>query len=295
MAEYGQKKFRKDTNMKPVRKIIGIGQDFLKEISRDRVSTYAAEAAFFTFLSFLPFLMIGLSVVHLTPLTEADVLREVTALLPDAIDALAVVIISEVYGKSTTILSISVIVAVWSASRGIMALRNGLNSVYDVKETRNYFLERFRAMVYVVCFVVVLLLVLGLLVFGNGFQHFLEKNVPKLLEFHFPIWLIRTLVTLVLLTVFFAVMYKFLPNRKAKLRKQWKGAIFSSLGWFLYSYGFSFYVRYFSRISYTYGSLSTIIIAMLWLYFCMYILFIGAEINAFRWEKRGNRLNYKKS
>lgn len=281
--------------MKPIGKTIQLGQDFLREISRDRVSTYAAEAAFFTFLSFLPFLMVGLSIVHLTPLTEADVLREVTAILPDAIDALAVVIISEVYAKSTTILSISAIVAIWSASRGIMALRNGLNSVYDVKETRNYFLERFRAMAYVICFVAILLIVLALLVFGNGIQHFFEKNFPALLEFHFPIRLIRSVVTLVLLTLFFAVMYKFLPNRKAKLKKQWKGAVFSSLGWFLYSYGFSFYISHFSKISYTYGSLSTIIITMLWLYFCMYILFLGAEVNAFRWEKRGNRLNYKKS
>ena len=281
--------------MKPAGKKIELGRDFLKEITRDRVSTYAAEAAFFTFLSFLPFLMVGLSVVHLTPLTEADVLREVTALLPDTMDALAVVIISEVYEKSTTMLSISAIVAVWSAARGIMALRNGLNTIYDIKETRNYFLERFRAMAYVVCFIAILLLVLTLLVFGNGFQQFLEKNFPALLEFHFLIWLIRTAVTLVLLTIFFAVVYKFLPNRKAKLRKQWKGALFSSLGWFLYSYGFSFYISHFSRISYIYGSLSTIIIAMLWLYFCMYILFIGAEVNAFRWEKRGNKLNYKKS
>lgn len=281
--------------MKPVGKIMELGQDFLKEITRDRVSTYAAEAAFFTFLSFLPFLMVGLSVVHLTPLTEADVLREVTALLPDTMDVLAVVIISEVYEKSTTMLSISAVVAVWSAARGIMALRNGLNSVYDVKETRNYFLERLRAMAYVVCFIIILVLVLTLLVFGNGLQQSLEKNFPVLLEFHLPIRLIRTIVTLVLLTVFFAVVYKFLPNRKAKLRKQWKGALFSSLGWFLYSYGFSFYISHFSRISYIYGSLSTIIIALLWLYFCMYILFIGAEINAFRWEKRGNKLNYKKS
>ena len=281
--------------MKPVGKIIELGQDFLKEITQDRVSTYAAEAAFFTFLSFLPFLMVGLSVVHLTPLTEADVLREVTALLPDTMDALAVVVISEVYEKSTTMLSISAILAIWSAARGIMALRNGLNSVYDVKETRNYFLERFRAMVYVVCFIAILLIVLTLLVFGNGLQQFFEKNFPVLLEFHFPIRLIRTLVALILLTLFFAVVYKFLPNRKAKLRNQWKGALFSSLGWFLYSYGFSFYISHFSKISYTYGSLSTIIIAMLWLYFCMYILFIGAEINAFRWEKSGNRLNYKKS
>jgi membrane protein len=265
------------------------------EMSRDRVGTYAAEAAFFTFLSFLPFLMFGLAAVHLTPFTEADVLREVTTFLPPAIDGLAVVVINEVYDKSTTILSISAVLAVWSASRGIMALRNGLNSVYDVRETRNYFLERFRAMAYVVCFVVMLLLVLALLVFGNGLQQYVEKNHPYLLEYHLPIRLLRTLATLLVMTAFFAVLYKFLPNRKARLKKQWKGAIFSSLGWFLYSYGFSFYIQHFSRISYTYGSLSTIIIAMLWLYFCMYIFFVGAQINAFRWEKRDYRLRYKKS
>ncbi len=270
-------------------------RDLLKEMSRDKVSTYAAEAAFFIFLSFLPFVMLGLSIVHLTPLTEADVLREVTGLLPDALDSLAVVVINEIYDKSVTILSISAVVAVWSSARGIMALRNGLNSVYDVAETRNYFLQRFRAMVYVVCFLVILFLVLGLLVFGNSIQIFLEKNLPNLLEFRWLIWLFRTVFSLLVLTVFFAVMYKFLPNRKAKLRLQWRGAIFSSLGWFLYSYAFSFYIGNFSKISYTYGSLSTIIIAMLWLYFCMYILFVGAELNAFRTEKRGSHFNYKKS
>ncbi len=281
--------------MNTIFRIYTFFRDLLKEMSRDKVSTYAAEAAFFIFLSFLPFVMLGLSIVHLTPLTEADVLREVTGLLPDALDSLAVVVINEIYDKSVTILSISAAVAVWSSARGIMALRNGLNSVYDVAETRNYFLQRFRAMVYVVCFLVILFLVLGLLVFGNSIQIFLENNLPNLLEFRWLIWLFRTVFSLLVLTVFFAVMYKFLPNRKAKLRLQWRGAIFSSLGWFFYSYAFSFYISNFSKISYTYGSLSTIIIAMLWLYFCMYILFVGAELNAFRTEKRGSHFNYKKS
>lgn len=281
--------------MRVLRKIYIVISDFIAEMNNDRVGTYAAEAAFFIFLSFLPFLMVGLYAVHLTPFTEADVLREVTGFLPDAIDALALVVISEVYERSATILSISAVVAVWSASRGIMALRNGLNSVYAVKETRNYFLERFRAMFYVVSLVVILLLVLALLVFGNGLQHFLEQNYPKLLQFHFPIRMLRIPIMLILLTAFFAVMFKLLPNRKAKLRKQWKGAIFSSLGWFLYSYGFSYYVSHFSSINYTYGSLSTIIIALLWLYFCMYILFAGAEINAFCLEKKGRYFEKKKS
>lgn len=281
--------------MKTLQRFYRLILDFTKEMGRDRVSTYAAEAAFFVFLSFWPILMLCLSIVHLTSFTEADVMREVTELLPDVMDSFAVVIIHEIYDKSITILSISAVLAVWSASRGIMALRNGLNSIYDVKETRNYFLERFRSMLYVVCFTVILILVLGFLVFGNSIQLFLEENVPGLMRFSAVIRFVRTGISLLALTSFFAMMYKFLPNRKAKLRKQWRGAIFSSLAWFLYSYGFSFYISHFSSISYIYGSLSTIIISLLWLYFCMYILFVGAEINAFRVEKRGNQYNYKKS
>lgn len=260
-------------------------RNLLDSAKEHRISTSAAEAAFFLILSMIPFLMLCLSVIRYTPVTEADVMREVTLILPDAIDPVALVVIDEIYNKSVTIVSVSAVLAVWSAAKGIMALKNGLNVVYDVQEDRNYFLVRLQAMVYVVLFMLVVITTLVLLVFGRGLQDVLEKNIALLERFSLLIVLVRAGVSLLIMMFFFSALYKVLPAHKMKFKRQWPGAVFSTLGWFLFSYAFSFYVNNISKISYTYGSLSTLVILMLWLYFSMYILFGGAEINAFLGRK----------
>ena len=70
-----------------------------------------------------------------------------------------------------------------------------------------------------------------------------------------------------------------LPNRKSHIFRELPGAIITAGGWLLFSYLFSYYIDNMGNYSYTYGSLAALAICMLWLYFCMYILFIGAEIN----------------
>ena len=74
-------------------------------------------------------------------------------------------------------------------------------------------------------------------------------------------------------------MYKFLPNRKDWLRKQIPGALFSAIGWQVVSWIFSMYLDIFEGFSDMYGSLTTIVLIMLWLYFCMYCILLGAEVN----------------
>ena len=82
---------------------------------------------------------------------------------------------------------------------------------------------------------------------------------------------------------FFWGIYTFVPEKRLKAAKQIPGALFSALAWMVFSLGFSIY---FNRIggrgySYMYGSLAAIVILLLWLYFCMCILFMGAELNWF--------------
>jgi len=79
--------------------------------------------------------------------------------------------------------------------------------------------------------------------------------------------------------LFFSIIYKTLPNGKMKFVDQIPGAVITSAGWVSFSILFSFFVDNFSNYANVYGSLSAIIILMLWLYICMYIMFIGAEIN----------------
>ena len=89
-----------------------------------------------------------------------------------------------------------------------------------------------------------------------------------------------------MLSVAFLLMYKFLPNRKATLKSQLPGAVISAVAWSVFSLIFSIYLEYFN-VSNMYGSLTTLIMIMLWVYFCMFIVLLGAEINAYFEDKFG--------
>ena len=79
--------------------------------------------------------------------------------------------------------------------------------------------------------------------------------------------------------LFFTLMFMTLPGRKTSFFAELPGSILASAGWLGFSYLFSFYIDNFSNYSATYGSLTAIVLCMLWFYSCMYIMFIGAEIN----------------
>ena len=77
------------------------------------------------------------------------------------------------------------------------------------------------------------------------------------------------------------LLYLVIPNRKSRLLAELPGAVLTAGGWICFSYLFSFYIDHRQNIAFAYGSLTTLAFSMLWLYFCMYILFVGAEINVF--------------
>ena len=89
----------------------------------------------------------------------------------------------------------------------------------------------------------------------------------------------RTLLSFVVLTVFWILVYRFLPNRRDLLRRQLPGAVFTACGWLFISFIFSIYLDVFTGFSDMYGSLTTIILILLWLYGCMYIVLLGGEVN----------------
>ena len=266
------------------RKIAIIGH-FLAEAKKDHINAYAAQAAYFMTLSFIPFVMILLSAVKYTPVTKDYIFLLVSRMLPSFADSLAVSILEEIYAKSAATIPIAVVIAIWSSGKGVMAITIGLNTVYGVAETRNFILVRLRAVLYTIIIIVSIILSLVLMVFGKSLQALIEKRFPKLGEvsdFIMNIRLFGVAVLLVVLVVFFTMLFKFLPNRKEKLKDQLPGSVFTAGTWALYSFAFAAYIERTSGFSYMYGSLTMVIIMMLWLYFCMYLMLLGAEINSFR-------------
>lgn len=254
--------------------------EFMKKMRRDDVSAHAASAAFFMFLSIFPILMLLCSILPYTHISEADLLRVVTDLLPSTIDPLAVSVIGDLYDRSPTIISLSAVFVIWSAAKGILALLKGLNDVQDVDETRNYFVLRFWSCIYTVILLVLIVFTLIVLVFGNPIINNLLSHLPNVRYIAILLMPFRYLVVIVALALVFAFMYALIPNKKNRVFDKMPGAVFASFGWTIFSWAFSMYVERYGAFD-MYGSLTTIVIVMLWLYFCMYILLLGDELNYF--------------
>lgn len=254
--------------------------EFMTKMKRDDVGAHAASAAFFMFLSIFPILMLLCSVLPYTHISEADLLRVVTDLLPSSIDPLAVSVIGELYDQSVAVISVSAVFIIWSAAKGILALVRGLNAVQEVNETRNYFVLRFWSCIYTVILLVLIVFSLIVLVFGNPIINNLLSHLPSIRYMAIILMPFRYLVVIVALALVFALMYALIPNRKNKIFDKMPGAIFASFGWTVFSWAFSLYVERYGSFN-MYGSLTTIVIIMLWLYFCMYILLLGDELNYF--------------
>ena len=255
------------------------------DVTEDHVGAYAAQSAYFFMLCMIPIILLLITMVQYTPVTKADVMTAVIQVFPTSVDSMITSIVNQVYNQSSGIIPITVVVALWSAGKGVLAMTSGLNCVYKCNETRNYIFLRIRATIYTVMFILVIIFLLVLSVFGNTLNIFIAAHVPILKNLADRLIAMRTIITPIVLMVFCLLIYKFLPNRKDKLRKQLPGAVFEAIGWMIVSWIFSVYVDIFKGFSDMYGSLTTIVLIMLWMYFCMYCILLGGELNMMMYDK----------
>ncbi len=266
--------------MKKVSKIYMTVKNFSRQLNYDHVGAYAACSSFFVLISIFPILMLLLALLRYTPVTEDFLLNSVLSITPSNLDELFKQIISEMYHRSNfTIISITALTALWSSSRAVLAIIRGLNAVFGINENRSYIHLRIVAVFYTVIFLVVIILALGIMVFGNSLLEFFQKHVPPIYDISSFILSLRMIYIPIIFTIAFMYLYGIVPNGAYSLSDHLPGATFASVGWITFSSAYSFYIDNFASSTYIYGSLTTVVLLMLWIYFCMYILFIGAEIN----------------
>ena len=256
-------------------------KSFINKINADGISALSAHAAFFIVLSFFPFVMFLLTLLSYIPFFSELPASFEFEFLPKAVSGMIVQAFTELSKRANgTILSVTVVLSVWSASRGILSLTRGLNSIHNIRETRNYFVTRLLATLYTLLLAVLLLVMMLIFVFGNQITLWFMERFPQIGDFALLIISLRTAVGIGVLIFFFLLMFISLPNRKTGILRELPGAVIAAAGWVGFSFLFSFYVDNLSNYTAIYGSLTTIVLCMLWLYACMYILYIGAEVNA---------------
>lgn len=248
------------------------------DIRDDNISAYTAQCAYYLILSFIPFLMLLLTLIQYTSIEKDTLFWVISSVIPANMNELILGIIQEVYSKSFGTISLAAIFALWSAGRGLYALIKGLNAVY-VQEESTYIYLKLKSIINTIIFLIISVLALVLLVFGKSIVSVVQEKFNILDNIsNFSFVLTEILLILVTFLVFLCI-YKFIPKHKVTFRSQVPGAIFSALGLNLISFVFSRYLDIFRGFSVMYGSLTTIMLVMMWTYACIYTLFIGAEIN----------------
>ena len=248
---------------------------FLDRIDRDRLDSTAAHGAFFLLISFLPFVAFLLTLMQRIHFADGVTLIEAALqIFPESVAIYLETLLPDPI-HSSGVLPVAVIAAVWSSSMGMLAIIKGLDQIFQVEDPRGFIRLRLTAVVYVIIFAAVLILAAALLVFGSSVYQFLLEHVSSLLA-----WILikfKSQAGFVMLFLFFTLLYSGVPRRRTKFSHIVAGAAFSAGGWVLFSYFFSIFVENFSDFS-IYGSLATLVILMFWLFFCMYIMFLGAEV-----------------
>ena len=260
--------------------LIGKAVHTWRKVQALQIALYAANACYFIVLAVFPALLLFLGLLQYTPLEVERLAELLYGLLPEALLEGAEELILLTYDSITgTVVGVSVVTVIWSASRGIYGLLTGLNAIYGVAENRGYFYTRLISVVYTLAFLLVLLLSLGLHMFGTGLLEVMARSANPFALF-LGRWIdFRVALLFVLQTGFFVAMFTVLPNRKNTPKESLPGALLASAGWLVFSKLYSAYVEHFAKLSNVYGSVYAIALSMLWLYCCMSIVFYGGALN----------------
>lgn len=250
-----------------------------RHLSRQKISSHAAGAGYFIVLSVFPLLVLVLALLRYTGLQVSTLTNLLSGFLPEALlPAAKRLILSTYQNTSGAVVSLSALTGLWSASRGIYGLLTGLNAIYQVPENRGYVYTRSISVLYTFLFLLVLLATLVLNVFGTTLLRTLPLN-HTLLQFLWEIVDWRFFITLLLQTGLFTAMFTVLPNKRNTFRDSLPGALLASFGWTVFSNLYSVYVQRFASYANIYGSVYGVALSMLWLYFCISIVFYGGALN----------------
>ena len=265
---------KKNQQTKNRKRILG----FIERNMQDHVNAYAAQAAYFMILSFIPFVLFLTTMIRYTDLTYNMLSEGIRSVVPPNLQDFVMQLVSEVYNRNAAIMPVSLILALWSAGKAIQSMINGLNTVYHVSENRNWFVIRGYAVFYTILFGLALVGSFSLLVIGSHMQKMILRSFP-FLEFLFIGG--RSILVTVALFLIFVFLYKVLPNREASFKSQMGGALIAAVIWTVFSDLFSLFFTLFPATFNMYGSLTALIVVMMWLYFCMIFFMLGAEINCY--------------
>ena len=255
----------------------------------DNLLGRSAELGFYFLFALFPTLFSASSLLGLAARSASaiyiDLLHYLALVIPTSALGTVLATFSETTAAASSgKLTFGLIASIWSASVGVSAIQESLNTVYKVKETRSYFMARLSAIGVTILLSGIVTLILACMLGGDFFAAVARHSIGN----HFFAALVALISRLIgwlfataLLTLSLAIIYYWAPNvRKHCWRWLSPGGAVGILFWLLASLGLRLYLHFFNVYSFTYGSLGAVIILLMWFYITGFMILLGTEINS---------------
>lgn len=256
-------------------------EKLIYNIRVDRIGECSAQCAYYTILSFIPFIILLITLIQYTNISPQTLFEAISKIIPKGMNEFVLSIVQEVYSKSIGTVSVSIIFTIWAAGKGLFALTKGLQVVYKTngKKQTSYIYLRLNVLLETILFIVLIVCGLTVLVFGETFKNIVQEQFGGVKNFSIFSSIFTELLFIFITFLVFLLLYRFMPKHKVTFKSQVLGAIFGAIALNVVSFVFSKYLYIFKGFSWTYGSLTTLMLIMMWTYSCFYTVFLGAEFN----------------
>lgn len=262
-------------------KVTKLFKQIIKVSLEDDIFALASQLAYSLLFAFFPFLIFVMTLIGFSSIRSEEVLDLFSKIMPYQVYSLIKNTVVEVVDtKNGNLLSFSLIVTIWASISGFNAVIKGLNKAYKENERRGFLKVQMVSLIFTFGLVLVIFSIAFLMVFASVNEAFIERTIgyPQITSY---IWdVIKYLILVFGMIFIFAALYRYTPTKKYEWKDVAWGAVFSTVGWIIASFGFSFYVNNFGNYSKIYGSIGTVIVLMIWLFIGSFIVILGGELNS---------------
>jgi len=270
---------------------------FYKGLLEGAITTRASSLAFNFFLAFFPSIIVIFTLIPFVPIEgfqEQLFVLMMDILPPLTFDATKSILDDIVNNEQGGLLSLTFVLALYFSTNGVNAMITGFNATYHLSDKRTWWQLRLLSFALTLVLAIILILTIIFQLFSQGFMSSLVSE-GYLQQYSVDIILYaKWLILVFVLFVSYSILFYYGPADK----KGWKfwsaGSITATALSVISSLGFSYYVTNFAQYNQLYGSIGTLLVILLWMYFNSIILLLGFELNASivsAKEKQQNRLD----
>lgn len=263
--------------------IYDVATFFWKGLMKGAITTRASSLAFNFFLAFFPSVIVFFTLIPYIPIDglQETLMDLLSVVLPPSTNEITFNTLDDIINNPRGgLLSMGFILALYFSTNGVNSLIEAFNSSFHIKETRPLIQQRALSLGITLLLSLMLIMAISFIIFGKLAVNYLTDF--KLISIYQGELILygKWLVMLLILFLGISTLFHLGPSSKNKWNLFSPGSIFATIFIIITSVGFNYYINHFSQYNKVYGSIGTLMIILIWMYFNSIILLTGFELNA---------------